>query len=92
MAKLEAETPSRAAMACSMSAPLRQGLRCLRLCRSQLRLRLGHIQPGRNPRIMTLGRERERARIRLHGVIEQGAGAIEAAQLDIVIRQLRRER
>jgi hypothetical protein len=71
---------------------LRERLRRLGARGIELGLRLRDIEAGRDAGIVALLGERERARIGLHGLIEDRAVAVEAAQLNVIIGQLRDQR
>ena len=71
---------------------LSEGLRRLRACGVELRLRLRDVEAGCDAGIVALLGELERARIGLDGLIEDRAVAIEAAQLNVIIDQLRDQR
>ena len=76
---------------------LHQGALCERLrrlgeCRIELSLRLRDVQTGRDAGIVALLGEGERTRISFHRFIEDGTVAVEAAQLNVVLHQLRDQR
>src|ERR1700693_2179445 len=71
---------------------LSERLRGLRPCDIELGLRLRDIETGCDAGIVTLLGEAERARIGLHRLIENRAVAIEAAQLNVIVNQLRDQR
>src|ERR1700679_679419 len=69
-----------------------EGLRGLRECGIELSLRLRDVQARRDAGIVALFGEAERTRIGFHRLIEDGAVAVEAAQLNVVLHQLRDQR
>ena len=87
---VEADTPSNAAMACSVRA---SWARVWAACdRVELRLRLCDVEAGSDAGAVALLGEAESACIGLHRVIENRGFGIEAPQLHVVIDQLRDQR
>ena len=71
---------------------LSEGLRRLGACGIELGLRLRDVEAGGDAGIVALLGELERARIGLYRLIEDLAVAIEAAQLNVILDQLRDQR
>ena len=71
---------------------LSKGLLCLGACGIELRLRLRDVEPWSDAGVVTFFGETQRASVVLHRLIEDCAGAVEAAQLDIIPHQLRDQR
>ena len=89
---VEADTPSSAAIACSISA------RCASVCAAWERAALSWVcacetsSPGAMPASWRCSVSAERARIGLDRLIEDRAVAVEAAQLNVIVDQLRDQR
>src|SRR5665213_2139385 len=71
---------------------LSERLSGLRASGIELGLRLGDIEAGCDAGIVTLLGEAERARVGCYRLIEDRAVAVEAAQLNVIVDQLRDQR
>ncbi len=68
--------------------PLGERLRRLGACGIELSLRLRDVEAGRDAGAMALVGEAERPRIGRHRLVEDGAVAVQTAQLNVIVDQL----
>jgi hypothetical protein len=72
--------------------PLRKRLLHLGARGIELGLRLRDVESGCDAGVVPLHGETERSGVGLHGLVQNGAVAVEAAQLNVIIDQLRDQR